>query len=1649
MFASSRDLSSKKIIELLEANLERSTHGPILDELTRCKIRLLTSYKPKDHSANVVNWHARLEDARSTHMGNESELSKALFEITRDFMQAAKMYGEIIIAERGLPTWEKSLKPSKLGGIAGGEKYVVGGILFKFSQDVELMPGNFMYGGPQRNEEAAHKASGHELKGIQMIMKKASADLRVPLMTLVQFRGCRLSAQSLLPLGQLIYGSADGAKTIHAGEKARQLIHSIQKLASDLNLADHKVTEMTTGTVKEIRFPVDIEIHTCASDHNVAFVIDTARLMPPVAPLVSTARRDIFYKLFRPEFVCSYKEPLSSDAFSTFGALDRAKHNAAIVEATRFLLEEHIPKVASQITLPDTKNITRFLQQRGINVRFIGLVRSVATLPEARQVLLKEMVARVVYKKIGRAWRALDVSSNQPFAKAAVDVLNDVISCTAEPWIRTDLVTKFGQDGIKDDPDLSEAGLQCLSRVCELAGIIIDEEFLSTGEHLSWAEVEIDSKVKELGFSAVAEADALYREAKTRAKGRGGTRAIALLRQAITILRREIISDPKNLELKCRLCRTLLRVLRYIHTENIENDSDWMAACNEFTDELCHLPSEGPSVISDANYFLATFKRFSCIRYTMAMEASDAARMWSEAIRIAHQVSHKENWLLVSESNQALRKLEKLRNALINSDFPDIVRSISSPSAYETVARHVQPFLTTVSFERMITSLQPDEWLVPKVIGLAFHLPDMRRLTGQWLRALPSLNPLDLTHEPVTNELLSLQAQWMDPNEPISCGEIVLQNLVASSFSPLLTHLKVAKRVVIDHCHNVAFDSICEALSVMSNIKTLELTNSGRLSGNAIWSRLPPTTETLVLTGSAFVTNPPADLRLPVKKLLLRGCDKIVVSADFLKCFPVLEELRVDALLPDAVSSLPETIRVLRVYYEYNGLSGAEFTKMLPCLEDVGIGKGLNNEGLICLCSHAPSIVRLRLKLCHTLTDEVFPVAFKHVPRLKMLDVRHCGGATDKGIIPALQENNIVLEGLQSQNAWGLTSASVSQYISKDRLHHLSFFGPRVPLVEAISSNKNLKRLFIGRSSVLSIDHWRLLGHALGSVEKIILDDLSSMTDEVLEAFLSNATSNLRTLSLRSVRFNGTGLKRVAEKGLLVGLKNLSLVSCCRDESALAKALEYMPSLESLVLDVSGESDQVLASLARHCKKLRQLSITNGQKAQTLKDPFGWLPRCASLRYIRITFMYQLMRQTLERVGARLGQLSDLNVDSLFPVEEPAMLSILQMRNLNVLVMNRTYFNFSQLTRFVSMKPPLFALTMFFQDGRSLCESIFHVLTGLQSLRFIRVTDFPAATSVSVPFWYESQYLDFDRYLPQSKLIARRAFDENLLESGDANQLKNVLESIPGIALRDKWAFMCWAHDEFSLSLLMSLVFRGYQVVVGLCEDKEEDFQDTMTILQFSDRRLNFTKTLMEAFGNNKGVYFMNVSQKTLIDRSFEREVQKLTPMLHVVFCFYPSQRRNARNTMFVQSAFFKPPEKTGIRDYLMPTVNAFVCAPLNILIGLQNVVRAAPSPRVVFHVTALASITETNSSSMHNFRFSVAGLHGLIKSMAYEFQTNQGIVIGVHPGLWFFGLEPGDLGSVSISGREAATRIIDTTFTAKPEHSGMLFRHPFEKIQP
>ena len=136
---------------------------------------------------------------------DEMGRNEKILEIFSEFEFKCKLYGGVIISEKHLPDKQKSIKPLDIGGVAGGTKFMCNGILFKFANDVEMDGGLYLYGGDQRNDEAAHKAAGHERKALGEVMRTDVEGLNCPMMTIVDFLGCRyVSLVSLYSLSHMI-----------------------------------------------------------------------------------------------------------------------------------------------------------------------------------------------------------------------------------------------------------------------------------------------------------------------------------------------------------------------------------------------------------------------------------------------------------------------------------------------------------------------------------------------------------------------------------------------------------------------------------------------------------------------------------------------------------------------------------------------------------------------------------------------------------------------------------------------------------------------------------------------------------------------------------------------------------------------------------------------------------------------------------------------------------------------------------------------------------------------------------------------------------------------------------------------------------------------------------------------------------------------------------------------------------------------------------------------------------------------------------------------------------------------------------------------------------------------------------------------------
>jgi len=221
------------------------------------------------------NWNARFQQA--LQMPQNTPLQRrarwhALGSVSKDFSAAAVTYGQIIISEYFLHIKDKSVKPKKVGGIAGGKKYLWRGILFKLADGST---------GPWvGSDEAAAKAAGHDLRGASTYFSLNVPGLHYALVALIDYKGFRMTAQAWLPINKksLKLGSSDGGITVQNSDP--ELFCLAQQTSQALNLKTHNVGK---NGDQQMVFACDIEGHKAEDGRY--YLLDFGRFMPPECPL--------------------------------------------------------------------------------------------------------------------------------------------------------------------------------------------------------------------------------------------------------------------------------------------------------------------------------------------------------------------------------------------------------------------------------------------------------------------------------------------------------------------------------------------------------------------------------------------------------------------------------------------------------------------------------------------------------------------------------------------------------------------------------------------------------------------------------------------------------------------------------------------------------------------------------------------------------------------------------------------------------------------------------------------------------------------------------------------------------------------------------------------------------------------------------------------------------------------------------------------------------------------------------------------------------------------------------------------------------------------------------------------------------------------
>lgn len=213
--------------------------------------------KQKESTPKSHEWQERYIEAinMSTDTPNEAlERARVIHNVQTQFIETAGNIVKVIVNESHLPNEEKTIAVANVGGIAGGDKYIKNGIMFKYAVDSKNIYGSDAFaakaaGAEMRALRCISAMSQLEAQKIRREIKDNSVEIEpdvvnTPISTVVDYMGQRLICSALIPIGDetLIYGSKDAGRTIHFDQRAHD---SIQNFAKHFNLASHRVFDKT------------------------------------------------------------------------------------------------------------------------------------------------------------------------------------------------------------------------------------------------------------------------------------------------------------------------------------------------------------------------------------------------------------------------------------------------------------------------------------------------------------------------------------------------------------------------------------------------------------------------------------------------------------------------------------------------------------------------------------------------------------------------------------------------------------------------------------------------------------------------------------------------------------------------------------------------------------------------------------------------------------------------------------------------------------------------------------------------------------------------------------------------------------------------------------------------------------------------------------------------------------------------------------------------------------------------------------------------------------------------------------------------------------------------------------------------------------
>lgn len=360
------------------------------------------------------------------------------------FLNTACHVSQTIVYEFALPSRLQTVKKLSLvdenGASSNEELFYHQGLLFRLCQQPSSDDDNEPDAARRRalavGDSIQHKVAGNELRCTRWAQQAATAVYRgqcenqdyenpypicSPLSCITDVGGFRFFVMCVPPVEEqqtLMYGRIGPSSPFVVEEEHLQ--EQVKLICRMMNLKVHYV-DTNSGDFIKVSSGYDFQAHSCSD--NRGYMMNLSKASPPDLPLPKT--NQILTHQLRPEFVQLYNKPLSADAFRVEARemSDAIENDEECIDASTHLRKHTLPAFvaaldALSITPTDSYFLSKEMHARGINMRYLGYIFELTTLPHVKGLVLAEATARVAKHILNQATRTISRKARAEMSQA-------------------------------------------------------------------------------------------------------------------------------------------------------------------------------------------------------------------------------------------------------------------------------------------------------------------------------------------------------------------------------------------------------------------------------------------------------------------------------------------------------------------------------------------------------------------------------------------------------------------------------------------------------------------------------------------------------------------------------------------------------------------------------------------------------------------------------------------------------------------------------------------------------------------------------------------------------------------------------------------------------------------------------------------------------------------------------------------------------------------------------------------------------------------------------------------------------------------------------------------------------------------------------